>query len=166
MNDRHLRHLVLTLLDGGKAHARASAVLERFPVQSAGRRLPGCAHSAWELLEHLRIAQRDILEYCTDPDYAAPQWPAGYWPPSPTPRTAAAFRASARAFLADLAECTRIVKNRRRDLFADLPNVPGVTWLQELFLIANHNSYHLGQLLLLRRMLAAAAPPRARRRST
>lgn len=160
MDTRTLRALVLTLLDGGKAHARAAAVLDRFPVQLAGIRPPGCAHSAWELLEHLRIAQRDILDYCVDRDYEAPAWPEGYWPKTPAPRSAAAFRASARAFLADLAECAKIAKTRR-DLLADLPNVRGVSWLQELFLIANHNSYHLGQLMMLRGILQATAKPAA-----
>jgi hypothetical protein len=157
MNDAILRRQVLTLLDGGRAHARARDVLARFPKRRCGERPPGFAHSAWQLLEHLRIAQRDILDFCMEARHRSPEWPDGYWPKSAAPRNAAAWDASARAFLGDLRACVALVRGRNIDLLADLPHVEGVTWLQELFLVADHNSWHLGQLLQLRRVLEAEA---------
>ncbi len=155
MNDSLLRSLVLVLLDGGRTHVRANAVLDRFPVARAGERPAGSPHSAWQLLEHLRIAQADILQFCIEKDYEAPEWPEGYWPADVAPPSAAAWRRSVREFLAALKACASLVEDRRVDLLADLPHVSEVSWLQELFLIANHNSYHLGQLMLLRRQLEA-----------
>lgn len=165
MNDPTLRRLVLAVLDGGRAHATAKAVLDGFPVHLAGHRPPGVQHSAWQLLEHLRIAQADILRYCIDEDYEAPKWPDDYWPESPEPPSAAAWRKSAREFRDALAACNQLVAVPQLDLLADLPYVPDVTWLQELFLIANHNSYHLGQLMQLRRQLEATEVQPAKRRA-
>lgn len=163
MDPTTLRRLVLLLLDGGRARARAAAVLDGFPIALAGERPGGATHSAWQLLEHLRIAQADILQYCIDADYEELPWPAGYWPTEVAPPTAAAWRRSAKQYLAALGMCAKVVRNRRIDLLSDLPFVPGVTWLQELFLIADHNAYHLGQLMLLRRMLEATPRPARRR---
>jgi hypothetical protein len=147
-----LRETVLLMLDGGRAHTRARDVLKGFPRRSLGERPPGFAHSAWQLLEHLRIAQHDILHYCLDPKHRSPKWPEGFWPRRPAPADAAAFQQSARAFLAELRECQRIARNRRIDLTAPLPHI-GVSWLHELLLIADHNAWHLGQLMQLRRAL-------------
>lgn len=149
-----LRQHVLTLLDGGRAHARARIVVSGFPKRRCGERPRGAPHSAWQLLEHLRIAQRDILDYCLDPGHVSPDWPDGFWPRSPKPPSTAAWDRSARAFLADLRQCLRVVRNRRIDLLAEIPHA-GVSWLHELLLIADHNAWHLGQLLLLQRQLEA-----------
>lgn len=148
-----LRSHVLALLDGGGAHPRARDVLRGFPRRHAGERPAGLAHSAWELLEHLRIAQHDILRYGLDPEYRSPEWPQAYWPKSPKPPNAAAWDRSAKAFLADLRACQRIARDRRIDLLASLPHAKGVSWLQELILVADHNAWHLGQLMQLRRAL-------------
>lgn len=153
--DRVLRQRVLALLDGGNARATARDVLARFPARRCGERPPGFAHSAWQLLEHLRIAQADILAFCTERDYRQPAWPADYWPPEPAPPSTAAFGQSAKAFLADLRRCQAIVRDRGTDLLGPLPHQADVTWLQELLLVANHNAWHLGQLMLLRRVLEA-----------
>lgn len=157
-----LRHHVITLLDGGRAHARAEHVLAAFPKRRCGERPRGAPHSGWQLLEHLRIAQRDILDYARDPDYAAPRWPDDYWPQSPQPRRLADWDRSAAAFLGDLRACLRAAKNPRLDLLAEIPHC-GVTWLRELLLVADHNAWHLGQLVLLQRQLEAT--PSARRRA-
>lgn len=157
--DRLLRERVLALLDGGTAHLRARDVLAKFPVRRAGEILPGLAHSAWQLLEHLRIAQRDILDFAEDRDYRELAWPADYWPKAPAPPTATAFRGSASAFLADLKRCQRLVRDRSIDLLAELPNGSGALWLQQVFLVASHNAYHLGQLLQVRRALEASEDP-------
>lgn len=153
MTDASLRAHILALLDGGGAHPRAVDVLRGFPKRDAGARLPGFAHSAWELLEHLRIAQNDILRFGLEPRYRSPKWPQGYWPKRPELPHPSAWGTSARAFLADLRACRRIARNRRIDLLAPLPHAPEATWLQELLLVADHNAWHLGQLLQLRRGL-------------
>lgn len=157
-----LRQHVVTLLDGGKAHTRAKDVLATFPRLRCGERPRGAQHSGWQLLEHLRIAQRDILDYARDPDHVSPPWPEGYWPKSPVPPHATAWDRSAAAFLADLRACVRAARDPRIDLLAAIPHC-GVTWLRELFLVADHNAWHLGQLVQLQRRLDATKP-RARRR--
>jgi hypothetical protein len=153
MNPSALRQHVLTQLDGGRAHMRAREVLADFPARQRGARPRGFQHSAWQLLEHLRIAQRDILQYCRDPGHESPAWPEGFWPETPAPPDGKAWDKSARAFLADLRGCLREAKDRK-DLLAAIPHA-GVSWLHELLLIADHNSWHLGQLLQLRRALEA-----------
>jgi hypothetical protein len=154
--DAELRSQIATLLDGGAAHARASDILRGFPRARLGERLPGFTHSAWELLEHLRIAQKDILRFCLEPRYRSPAWPKGYWPKQPAPPNAQAWTRSSRSFLADLRTCLRIARDRRTDLLAPFPHSPDATWLYELCLVADHNAYHLGQLMLLRRALESA----------
>ena len=151
MNASALRQHVQTLLDGGRAHMRAREVLAGFPVKKRGARPRGFQHSAWQLLEHLRIAQRDILQYCRDKDHESPPWPEGFWPKTPAPPDGKAWDRSVRAFLADLRSCQREAKNRK-DLLAAIPHA-GVSWLHELLLIADHNAWHLGQVLQLRRAL-------------
>jgi hypothetical protein len=146
---------VIALIDGGGAHPRAAEVLRGFPERDAGIRPPGFAHSAWELLEHLRIAQKDILRFGLEPRYRSPKWPEGYWPRRPAPPSTSAWGTSARAFLADLRSCKHIARNRRIDLLASLPHAPEANWFQELLLVADHNAWHLGQLMQLRRALEA-----------
>jgi hypothetical protein len=155
--DRALRDEVLALLDGGRAHARAADVLKGFPRARAGERLRGFAHSAWELLEHLRIAQRDILRYGLEPGHRSPPWPRGFWPRKPAPPDPRAWTRSSRAFLSDLQACGRIARDRGIDLLAPIAHAGGTNWLHGLCLIADHNAYHLGQLMLLRRALEAEA---------
>jgi hypothetical protein len=155
MTDAALRAHVVAVLDGGGAHARAREVLRGFPRRDVGVRLPGFAHSAWELLEHLRIAQNDILFFGLEPGYRSPKWPQGYWPKRPEPPSSAAWGDCARAFVADLRACQRIARDRQIDLLAPIPHASDATWLQELLLVADHNAYHLGQLMQLRRGLEA-----------
>jgi hypothetical protein len=154
--DAELRSQIVTLLDGGAAHARAKEILRGFPRSRIGERLPGFAHSAWELLEHLRIGQNDILRFCLEPRYRSPAWPKDYWPKQPAPSNKQAWTRSARSFLADLRACVRVARDRRIDLLAPLPHSPDATWLYELCLVADHNTYHLGQLMLVRRALESA----------
>jgi hypothetical protein len=153
MTDASLRAHILALLDGGGAHPRAAEVLRGFPKPDVGVRPPGFPHSAWELLEHLRIAQKDILRFGLEPRYRSPKWPQGYWPKRPEPPSPQAWGMSARVFLADLRTCQRIARNRRIDLLAPIPHASEATWLQGLVLVADHNAWHLGQLMQLRRAL-------------
>lgn len=153
-----LRKHLATLLVGGDAHATFEAVVKDFPVALAGTVPPGAAHSAWQLLEHMRIAQWDFLEFCRNPKHVVPEFPAGYWPPTIAPPDAAAWQRSVRAFLSDRAAMVKLILNPRRDLFARVNHPEATakhTLLREALVLADHNSHHLGQLLLLRRLLGA-----------
>lgn len=145
------RRALLHLLEGGRAHAPLSEALLDFPRALHGKKPRGAPHTPWELLEHLRIAQRDILDFGLDPEHPSPPWPEGYWPARPTPPEPRAWERSARAFLADLRTLKRIARTRP-DLGATIPGTR-TSWLGQLYLAASHNSYHLGQLFLLRRIL-------------
>jgi uncharacterized damage-inducible protein DinB len=153
---RSLADHVSYLLRGRGAHAGPSAVLEAWPAALRGERPPGAGHSAWELLEHLRIAQRDILEYSRRADHVSPEWPRGYWPEAPAPADERAWEDSRTAFLADLEAMQALVVQKADTLLEPLPHIQdGPTLLREALLLADHNSYHLGQLVALRRRLGA-----------
>lgn len=148
------RHLV-ELLTGGHAHATFDDVVKGLPVKLRGKRPKGASHSPWEMLEHLRIAQWDILEFTRNPKHVSPKWPDGYWPDVPTPPSARAWAASVRAFRNDLAAMIKLVKDESIDLFARIPHGDGQTVLREALLIADHNAYHIGQLATVRKLLGA-----------
>ena len=118
-------------------------------------RVAGFPHSAWELVEHLRITQRDILDFCRDPNYVEPKWPDDYWPKSPEPPSERAWDESIAAFREDRAALEALAADGSIDLFAKIPHGSGQTYLRELVLVADHNAYHLGQLVMLRQQLGA-----------
>jgi hypothetical protein len=149
-----LRTELLLLLDGGRAHVRVRDAANGIPPAQRGVRPPGHAHSAWELLEHLRLAQEDILRYCTAPRYRPRPFPDGYWPARPVPPGAAVWARSVAAFRADLEQLRAVVRDRRVDLLAPIPRI-GVSWFHQLAIVANHNSYHAGQLVQLGKVLQA-----------
>jgi len=151
-NDSVVQHL-LDLLNGGNAHATFGQVVKGFPIAKAGERPAGAPHSAWQLLEHLRIAQHDILKFSQGPDWVSPAWPDGYWPPSAKPAGAAQWRDAVRAFRADLADFEKLLRSRAGELDVPFPWGDGQTLLREALLIADHNAYHIGQLVLVRRLL-------------
>ena len=140
------------MLDGGRAHAPVLATLAGIPARARGVRVPKLPHSAWELLEHMRLAQADILAFARDPDHESGRFPDDLWPASPAPPDARAWNRSCAALRADLRTLRAIIGNRRVDLLAPIPHA-GVSWLHELVILGNHNSYHAGQLVLLRRAL-------------
>ena len=150
-----LREQLVQLLEGGHAHATFDQATRGFPVNRAGERPDGSPHSAWEILEHMRIAQNDILRFSQSGDHRSPDWPSGYWPASPAPESESAWRNSLQSFRDDLAEFLRMVRDPKCDLYTPFSWGDGQTLLREALLIADHNSYHLGQLVLLRRLLAA-----------
>ena len=129
------------------------SVTFRSPCAASGPK--GAEHSPWEILEHLRIAQWDILEFSRDPGHQSPDWPGGYWPATPAPPDDKAWDKSVRAFRRDLKAIGDMVKNPATDLFAPIPHGSGQTVLREVLLVADHNAYHLGELVLLRRLLGA-----------
>jgi uncharacterized damage-inducible protein DinB len=153
VSDKLLRDQLVDLLQGGNAHATFEAAVEAFPVEKAGIRPEGMPHSAWELVEHMRIAQNDILEFSRSADHVSPDWPEGYWPASAAPARASDWHSSVQSFRDDKAVFERLVHDQAQDLNQTFPWGQGQTLLREALLIADHNAYHLGQLILVRRAL-------------
>jgi hypothetical protein len=153
--DKALREQVLYLLDGGGAHAKFDEVVADVPPKLLGQKPAGLPHSLWMLLEHLRIAQRDILEFSRNQKHASPKWPEGYWPKTEAPPSPAAWNASVKKFRQDLKAMQDLLKDPKTDLFAKIPWGDGQTVLREALLLADHNAYHLGQMLDVRRLLGA-----------
>jgi hypothetical protein len=154
-NDKSLRQHVLKLLEGRGAHVDFEAAVKKTPVVLRGKRAKGAAHSPWEILEHLRIAQWDILEFSRNPKHVSPEWPTGYWPKTAAPPNRNAWTQSVRAVVADRAAMSALVADESTDLFAAIPHGEGQTLLREALLIADHNAYHLGQLVTVLRLLGA-----------
>jgi hypothetical protein len=153
--DKALREHVLYLLQGGGAHATFDQIIADIPAKLRGRKAPGLPHSLWMLLEHMRIAQRDILEFSCNPKHISPEWPEGHWPKTDAPPSPSAWNASIKRFRQDLKAMQNLVKNPKTDLFARIPWGDGQTILREALLAADHNAYHLGQMLDARRLLGA-----------
>ncbi len=152
-SDQLLRDHLLYLLEGGGAHIGYADALAQWPVQLTGTKVANFPHTAWMLLEHMRLAQRDILEFSRTAKHVSPPWPEGYWPASEAPPDEKAWNASVAAFKRDLRETERLVANNKIDLYARLPWGDGQTVLREALLVADHNAYHLGQLVMLRKSL-------------
>jgi hypothetical protein len=150
-----VREHVLYLLRGGGAHLDFDKAIAGLPPALRGARVPGLPHTPWRLLEHLRIAQWDILEFSRNPRHQSPPFPEGYWPAGDAPPDAAAWDRSVAAFRADLRAMQDLVADPATDLFAPLAHGEGQTVLREALLVADHNAYHLGQLVVVRRLLGA-----------
>jgi hypothetical protein len=157
MNDP-VREQVLALLSGGNAHVAFDEVVKGFPPKLRGVKPSGAEHTAWQLMEHLRIAQRDILEFSRSASHVSPEWPGGYWPKTEKPPSSAAWEKSIASFKKDLKEMQKLVEDPKTDLYTKIPHGTGQNILREALLIADHNAYHLGQLVLLRRLLGAWNP--------
>jgi hypothetical protein len=153
--DKALREHVLYLLEGGGAHAKFDDVAAGIPPKLLGQKPADLPHSLWMLLEHLRIAQWDILEFSRNAKHTSPKWPEGYWPKTEAPTTTAAWNASVKKFRQDLKAMQDLVNDPKTDLFARIPWSDGHTILRESLLLADHNAYHLGQMLDVRRLLGA-----------
>ncbi|HET7234672.1 MAG TPA: DinB family protein [Longimicrobium sp.] len=150
-----LREHLGKLLGWRDAHADFDAAVEGLDAELRGVRPQGLPHSPWELLEHLRLTQADILEFCRSRDYGEKRWPQDYWPASPTPPGPGAWDRSADEFRADREALQSLATDPGVDLFAEIPWGDGQTYLRELLLVADHNAYHVGQLVLVRRALGA-----------
>ena len=153
--DQQLREHVIYLLAGGGAHAKFDDVIKNLPENLRGKKPANFPHSPWMILEHLRLAQWDILEFSRNKKHVSPKWPEGYWPKTPAPPTAAAWTKSIQQFRRDLKAMQTLVSNPKTDLLARIPWGDGQTILREALLVADHNAYHLGQLLDVRRLLGA-----------
>ena len=153
--DGALREHLVDLLKGGSAHVHFEDAVNEFPVQQRGTFAPGLPHTGWQLLEHARIAQWDILEFSRNPKHVSPGFPDGYWPKTPAPPSDAEWQKSVQTFHRDLQEMIELVKSPRTDLYAKIPHGDGQTVLREALVLADHNAYHLGQLVDLRRALGS-----------
>jgi hypothetical protein len=153
--DKQLREHMVFLLKGGGAHATFDEAVKDMPADLRGVKPNGFPHSAWMLLEHLRIAQWDILEFSRNPKHKSPEWPEGYWPKTEAPPSAAAWNKSVQQFRKDAKAMKSLVENSKFDLFAKIPWGDGQTVLREVLLVADHNAYHLAQLIDVRRLLGA-----------
>lgn len=152
-HDKALREHLAYLLNGGGAHLDFNSAVEGVPPSFRGKKPGAFAHSLWELLEHMRLAQWDILEFSRNPKHVSPDFPSGYWPPDAAPPNDRAWKKSADAFRADLRAMIDLVTNPSTDLFARIPGGEDQTILREALLVADHNAYHLGQFMQLRKFL-------------
>ena len=154
-DDKSARDHVLALLRGGNAHVDFEKAIADLPPQMRGAKPSGVPFSAWGLLEHMRIAQWDILEFSRDAKHVSPSWPQDYWPSSDAPPSAEAWDRSVAAFRADAKTMERLVADPKTQLHAKIAHGNGQTILREALLVADHNAYHLGQMVMLRRLLGA-----------
>ncbi|RQV99764.1 MAG: DinB family protein [Calditrichaeota bacterium] len=151
--DQELRQRLNKTLEGKGAHLDYESVLTDFPEEFRGKSLPYLPYSAWQLLEHMRIAQWDILEFSRDPDHKSPEWPEEYWPTSTAPPDDEAWENSVNHFLRNLNQMQDLVNNPEIDLYKKIPHGSGQNILRETILVIDHNSYHLGQMVMLRKIL-------------
>ncbi len=156
--DRSVRNHVRYLLREGGAHLTADSVLDDFPIRLINARTPELPHTAWQLLEHMRIAQWDILRFTVDAKHVSPEFPYGYWPPEDSEATPGDWERSVAAFRSDLKRMQELVEDEANDLLAEIPHGTGQTLLREALLVADHNAYHLGALVLTKKILTAAEP--------
>ena len=154
-NEKSLRKHLLQLLEGGHAHLDFEKAIAGLPAKLRGARPPGLPHTPWRLVEHMRIAQWDILRFSVDPEHVSPEFPAGYWPTGDAPPDAKTWDRSVAEFQSDLQAIKDLVSNPATELFKPIPHGQGQTILREVLLVADHNGYHLGQLVTVRRLLGA-----------
>jgi hypothetical protein len=153
--DQVLRERLLYLMQGKGAHVDFDGAVSGLPATLRGKKPKGLPYTPWALLEHMRLAQWDILDFCRNPNYKAPHWPDDYWPKSDAPPSAAAWDKSVRQFRADLKAMQQLVSDPQTDLFSPIPHGDGQNILREALLVADHNAYHLGQFVTVRRLLGA-----------
>jgi len=154
-DETFVRDLLARGLDWEDAHVGFDAAVKDVPEGLRGQQPAGFPHSPWQLLEHLRLTQRDILEFCVNPSYVEPEWPADYWPASAAPRDRTAWDESVRGYREDRAALQQLARDTSIDLSAKIPHGSGQTYGRELVLLIDHTAYHVGQLILVRRALGA-----------
>jgi uncharacterized damage-inducible protein DinB len=153
-----VREHLAKLLNWEDAHASFDAAVADLPESLRGKQPAGVPYSPWQLVEHLRITQHDILDFCLNPVYTELTWPDDYWPPSPSPDSRAAWTDSIRSFERDRATLQQLSRNPEIDLESPIPHGKGQTYLRELLLAADHAAYHIGELIVVRRLLGAWPP--------
>ena len=156
-NDKALREHLVALLDGGQAHIRFDDAIRDWPAELRGAKPPGAAHTPWQTLEHIRIAQWDIVDFSRNPHHETRKWPDDYWPSEEAPESEAQWDRTAARIRLDLDAMKALVEDSESDLFTPFPWGEGQTLLREALLLADHNAYHLGEMMTLRRMLSQGA---------
>jgi hypothetical protein len=154
-HDKSLREHIVSLLSGGNAHISFDDFVKDFPVEKCGERVEGIPYTAWQVLEHMRIAQWDILEFSRDAKHVSPKWPKGYWPDQDEVGDAVRWNETVARFRDDLKQIENLVNDPANDLFAGIPHGTGQTILREALLVADHNANHLGALIVMTRLLKA-----------
>jgi len=160
--DDPLRRQLLRLLDGVDAHMTFDEAVAGFPDEAMNDRPPNVDYTPWHLIEHLRLTQRDILEYVTNPAYVEREWPREYWPDPAETATRATWDATVRGFLADRTALRELVADAGRDLFAVLAGTRGHTLIREVRIVADHNAYHVGEFAILRQVMGTWPPDHGR----
>lgn len=156
MKNSPLKQHLFNLLDFEGAHVGFNKAVQGLTTELGGKKVKGFPHTAWQLVEHLRIAQWDILEFSQNANHVSPKWPEGYWPESSAPRNEGVWKKSIASFRHDLDQMKKLVaETDEPKLYEPIPHGHGQTLLREALLVADHNSYHLGQLVMLRKMLGA-----------
>jgi len=158
MSDNHqaLREHLINLLEGGNAHVSFDEFVKDFSVEKCGLRIEGLPYTAWQVLEHMRIAQWDILEFSRNASHVSPKWPKGYWPGEDQTGSPELWTETVEKFESDLESFEDLVREPSTDLFANIPHGTGQTILREALVLADHNSNHLGALILMGRLLAVS----------
>lgn len=152
-NEHLLREHLLYLLRGGGAHMSLNDFISGFPAERCAEPVPGLPYTAWQVLEHMRLAQWDILEFSRNPKHVSPEFPKGYWPAPRQTGTVSLWKETAAKLLSDLKEMEQLVANNSTDLYAKFSHGDGQTILREALLVADHNAYHLGALAVMARIL-------------
>ena len=152
VNSIQLRDHLLSLLQGRNAHISFDDFVKDFPAKVCGQEIEGLPYTAWQVLEHIRIAQWDIVNFIKNPDYEELKWPEGYWPAKNAKATKEDWENTLARFKSDLREMIAIVRNPRTDLHAKIPHGDGQTILREAILIVDHNTYHIGEFAILRQV--------------
>ena len=151
--DRVLREQLIQLLIGRNAHMNFDDAVADFPMDFINRRPPAVPYTPWHIIEHIRIAQWDILEFVRDPNHISPHWPEGYWPHPEATATEFQWKESIDSFKSDLQGVESIVEDEAIDLMAEIPHAPGYTYIREVLLVADHNAYHIGEFSILRQVM-------------
>ena len=153
-SDQVVRQQLLALLNGGNAHMTFEQAVADFPAEHFNTRPDNVAYTPWHILEHLRIAQWDILEFIRDPDHVSPEWPKGYWPDPAEDSDQNQWKETVSAFLSNLGSLRYIVKDPDIDLYAPIPHAPNYTIFREILVVSDHNAYHIGEFAILRQFMS------------
>ena len=152
-HDKDVRSHVLSLLRGGNAHLTIEEAVKDFPEDAINRKFPNGKYSSWGLLEHIRRAQWDILDFIRNSNYKQKDWPDDYWPDPKKNATKASWSKTLKQIKADSKELEKILSDPNTDLYAKIPHAEGQTILREMLLVADHNSYHLGEFAIMRQVM-------------
>ncbi len=150
---QRIRNFILDQLEGGNAHVDFNKAVEGLNPDESGIKIDPSLHTIWELMEHIRIAQHDILDFSRNPNYETTPWPEGYWPESPRPKDRQEWDDTIEAFQDDHRAMVDLIKDPENDLLNPLPHGDGQTLFREAMLIVDHNAYHIGQIVQLRKAL-------------